>query len=75
MQPSRIALLTFLETSDPLTAREVAEGLRWDPHRAGMALLRAHRTGLVRRGHGLYALSHRGAQRLAWIRDVTDETT
>jgi len=32
-----------------------------------MALLRAHRQGLVRRKNGLYRISDRGRERLDWL--------
>jgi DNA-binding MarR family transcriptional regulator len=67
MTDSRLTLLNLLAAEESATGRDLARRLGWTTARAGMAILRARRAGLVRRGGRGYGLSDRGRARLAWL--------
>lgn len=70
MKPARFSLLSALENaSAPATSTDVAETFGWSRRRAAMALLRAYRTGLLKRQSGrFYLISDKGLKRLSWVR-------
>lgn len=71
MQEVRFATLTLLAQHGPLTAVEVASRLGLRREAVSMCLLRARRLGLAQydRRNGVHAISQRGCDRLAWLRE------
>lgn len=69
MHTSRLLLLELVRTHGDLVLRDIADELGWTVQRAGMSVLRARRSGLLRRTPAGYGLTTRGLERLAWIRN------